>query len=118
MSTAAGRTLAITRLARVMLQSEIRHRRQLRCIALLAFVFYCDSVTRKFEAHLSDTCLMRNVAEFNVHAVVRSRHKSPRGKSIEDAESFRVQKSSASLNQCRQSLIDLARDVIVAEDRL
>ena len=57
-------------------------------------------------------------SEFNVHAVVRLRHKPPHGKDIECADLVLVQKSSASLNQCRQSIINLARDVMVAEDRL
>ena len=57
-------------------------------------------------------------SECNVHAVVTLRHKSPHGKSIEEAEWFQVQKSSAMYNQCRQSINDLARDVMVAEDRL
>jgi hypothetical protein len=32
------------------------------CIALLAFVFYCDSVTRNVHSPLSDTCFTRNVS--------------------------------------------------------
>ena len=88
------------------------------CIALLAFVFYCDSVTRNSKRLCLTPASRATQAEFNVHAVVRLRHKSPDGKSIESAESFLVQKSSASLNQCRQSVINLARDVMVAEDRL
>ena len=88
------------------------------CIALLAFAFYCDFVTRNFEAPLSNPVSRATSSEFNVHAVVRLRHKSPHGKGIECAESFLVQKSSAMLNQCRQSIIHLARDVMVAEDRL
>ncbi len=50
--------------------------------------------------------------------VVRLRHKSPHGKGIESAESALVQKSSALLKQCRHSINVLARNVMVAEDRL
>ena len=57
-------------------------------------------------------------SEFNVDVVVRLRHKSPHGKGIESAESALVQKSSASLKQCGHSINVLARDVMVAEDRL
>ena len=88
------------------------------CIALLAFVFYCDSVTRNSKRRCRAPASRATSSEFNVHAVVRLRHKSPHGKGIEDAESVLVQKSSAMFNQCRQSIIDLARDVMVAEDRL
>ena len=88
------------------------------CIALLAFVFYCDSVTRNLKRRCREPASRATSSEFNVHAVVRLRHKSPHGKGIECAESFLVQKSSASFNQCRQSVINLARDVGVAEDRL
>ena len=92
--------------------------RQLRCIALLAFVFYCDSVTRNSKRLCQTPVSRATSSEFNIHAVVRLRHESPHGKGSECAESFLVQKSSAMLNQCRQSIIDLARDVMVAEDRL
>ncbi len=89
-------TLAITRLARVTLQSETRHRRQLRCIALLAFLFYCDCLTRNSKRLCLTPDLRATSSEFNVDAVVRLRHKSPRGKSIGCLSSVNVQKSSAS----------------------
>ncbi len=91
---------------------------QLGCILSLAFAFRCDSVTRNSKRLCQTPVSRATSSEFNVHAVVRLRHKSPHGKGIECAESVLVQKSSASLNQCRHSINVLARDVMVAEDRL
>jgi hypothetical protein len=88
------------------------------CIALLAFAFYCDSVTRNSKRLFQTPESRATSSDVNVHAVVRLRHKSPHGKGIECAESVLVQKSQAMFNQRRQSIIDLARDVMVAEDRL
>ena len=111
-------TPKITRLRRVTWQSVKNAPPQLGCILSLASVFHCDSVTRNSKRRFRAPASRATSSEFNVHAVVRLRHKSPHGKGIECSESFLVQKSSAMFNQCRQSIIDLARDVMVAEDRL
>ena len=81
------------------------------CIALLAFVFYCDSVTRNSKRRCRAPASRATSSEFNVHAVVRLRDKSPHGKSIESAELFVVQKSSASFKRCRPSALNSASTV-------
>ena len=45
-------------------------------------------------------------------------HKLPHGKSSESADLVLVQRSSATLNQCRFSIIDMARDMMVEQDKL
>ena len=111
-------TTRITRLRRATWQSVNNAPPQLGCILSLAFAFRCDSITRNSKRRCRAPASRATSSEFSVHAVVRLRHKSPHGKGIECADSFLVQKSSALFNQCRQSIIDLARDMMVAEDRL
>ena len=74
-------------------------------------MFYCDSVTRNSKRRCRAPASRLTSSELNVHAVVRLRDKSPHGKSIESAELFVVQKSSASLKRCRPSALNSASTV-------
>lgn len=93
-------------------------RREVKAL-LVSIPAFSATLSRANSMRLCPTPVSRETSsEFNVHAVVRLRNKSPHGKGIDCADSVLVQKSSASFSQCRQLIIDLARDVIVAEDRL